>query len=129
MGRCRVVAPEIVRLSLSEGEFLDVQKELNAGQYWDLLAALADRQKFAKPIAYLVGWSLVGLNGQPLPYDLDLPEETRRSTLGALDKATLREITAALDRHEAAEQAALDAKKKTSASAPVSSPTPISAAP
>jgi len=122
MGRCRVVAPEVVRVPLSEGDYLDVQKELNAGQYVEMLTALADRKTFAKPLAYLVGWSLVGLDGGPLPYDLDLPEETRRATLGALDKATLREIIAVLDRHEAAAEAALDAKKKTPTSAPASSP-------
>jgi hypothetical protein len=121
MGRCRVVAPEVVRLSLSDGDYLDVQKELNAGQYLELLTALVDRKPFAKAIAYLVSWSLVGLTGQPLPYDLDMPEEERRSTIGALDKNTVREITAALDKHEAAEQAAVDTKKKTPSFAPVSS--------
>jgi hypothetical protein len=120
MSRCRVVAPEVVRLSLSDGDYLDVNKELNAGQYLELLTALVDRKPFAKAIAYLVGWSLVGLNGQPLPYDLDLPEEERRATIGALDKGTVREITAALDKHEAAEQAAVDAKKKTKSSELVS---------
>jgi hypothetical protein len=118
-----VVAPEVVRLPLSDGDYLDVQKELNAGQYLELLYALADRRPFAKPIAYLVGWSLVGLTGQPLPYDLDMPEADRRSTIGALDKGSLREITAALDKHEATEEQALAAKKKTPNSAPESSPT------
>lgn len=107
-------------MPLSDGDYLDVQKELNAGQYLELLTALVDRQPFAKPIAYLVGWSLVGLNGQPLPYDLDLPEADRRSTLGALDKATMREIIAVLDKHEATEEAALAAKKKTPARSLVS---------
>jgi hypothetical protein len=116
MSRCRVVAPEVVRLSLSDGDYLGVNKELNAGQYLELLTALVDRKPFAKAIAYLVSWSLVGLNGQPLPYDLDMPEEERRATIGALDKGTVREITAALDKHEAAEQAAVDAKKKTKSS-------------
>jgi hypothetical protein len=115
-----VVAPEVVRLSLSDGDYLDVNKELNAGQYLELLTALVDRKPFAKAIAYLVSWSLVGLNGQPLPYDLDLPEEERRATIGALDKGTVREITAALDKHEAAEQAAVDTKKKTKSSELVS---------
>jgi hypothetical protein len=120
MSRCRVVAPEVVRLSLSDGDYLDVNKELNAGQYLELLTALVDRKPFAKAIAYLVSWSLVGLNGQPLPYDLDMPEEERRATIGALDKGTVREITAALDKHEAAEQAAVDTKKKTKSSELVS---------
>ena len=115
MSRCRVVAPAVVRLPLSDGDYLDVQRELNAGQYVELLGALMDRKPFAKAVAYLVGWSLVGLDGGPLPYDLDMPEDARRGTLGALDKPTMREIAAVLDRHEAAEQATLDAKKKTSA--------------
>jgi hypothetical protein len=116
-----VVAPEVVRLPLSDGDYLDVNKELNAGQYLELLTALVDRKPFSKAIAYLVGWSLVGLNGQPLPYDLDMPEADRRATLGALDKGSMREITVALDKHEAAEDQALAAKKKTSSSALVSS--------
>lgn len=123
MGRCRVVAPKIVRLALSEGEYLEVHQELNAGQYVEMLSALMDRKPFAKAIAYIVGWSLLGLDDQPLPYDLDLPEDVRRATLGHLDKATLREITAALDKHEAAEDAALNAKKKTPASEPALSAT------
>jgi hypothetical protein len=102
MGRSRVVVPDVVRVFVSDGDYVDLKRDLNAGEYFDLLTAMADRQKFAKILAYLVGWSLVGLDGQPLPYDLDLPEEVRRSTLGALDKATLREITAVLDKHEAA---------------------------
>lgn len=117
MGRCRVVSPAIVRLPLSDGDFIDVNQELNAGQYYDLLSALMERKAFSKAIAYIVGWSLIGLDGQPLPYDFDLPEETRRATLAALDKQTIREIVAVLDRHEAAEQAAIDAKKKTPATA------------
>jgi hypothetical protein len=121
MGRCRVVAPEVVRLPVSEGDFLDVHKELNSGQYVEMLGALVDRKPFAKPLAYLVGWSFVGLDGQPIPYDLDLPEEVRRSTIAALDKATMREITAALDKHEATEEATLNAKKKTPSSSLVSS--------
>jgi hypothetical protein len=120
MSRCRVVAPEVVRLSLSDGDYLDVNKELNAGQYLELLTALVDRKPFAKALAYLVSWSLVGLNGQPLPYELDMPEDERRSTIGALDKGTVREITAVLDKHEAAEEQALTAKKKIASSAPAS---------
>lgn len=115
MGRCRVVAPNVDRLSLSEGDFLDVLRELNAGQYVEMLRQQADRVPFAKVVAYLVGWSFVGLDGQPLPYDLDLPEPVRRATIGSLDKATLREITTAVGKHDDASEAAIDAKKKTPA--------------
>jgi hypothetical protein len=120
MGRCRVVVPNVTRIPLSDGDYLDVNTELNSGQYVELLGALVERKAFAKAIAYLVGWSLVGLDGKPLAYDIDTPEEVRRATLCALDKATMREITAALDKHEAAEEAALEAKKKTSGTSPAS---------
>jgi hypothetical protein len=101
------------RLPLSDGDYLDVHRELNAGQYVEMLRQQADRVAFAKVVAYLVGWSLVGLDGQPLPYDLDMPEPLRRQTIGALNKASLREITAAVSKHEDAEEAAIEAKKKT----------------
>lgn len=128
MGRSRVVAPETVRLPLSDGDFLDVKKELNAGEYVDLLRAMAERKSFAKILAYVLGWSLVGLDGKPLPWDLESDEQVRRDTVGSLDKATLRELTAALDTHERVEDAAVEAKKKTPGSAPVSSAPSTSAA-
>jgi hypothetical protein len=113
MGRSRVVVPEVVRLALTEGDFLDVKRDLNAGEYFDLIIAMAERRKFAKILAYVVGWSFVGQDDHPIPYDVDDPETTRRDTIGALDKATLRELIAAIDKHEAAQDAAL-AKKKAS---------------
>jgi hypothetical protein len=111
MGRSRVVVPEVVRVPLSEGDYIDCKRELNAGEYYDLLTAMADRQKFAKILAYVVGWSLVGVDDQPIPYDIDDPEPARRDTIGALNKGTLRELIAALDKHEAAQEQ-LQAKKK-----------------
>ena len=33
MGRNRIVSPETIRLPLSDGDFLTVKKELNAGEY------------------------------------------------------------------------------------------------
>lgn len=129
MPRCRVVTPQIVRLPLSDGDWIDIQQELNAGDYFDFLTAMADRKPFSKILAYLIGWSLVGLDGQPLPYSLDLPENVRRDTVRSLDKGTTRELIATLDRHEAAQDEARDAKKKTPAIAPTSLPTSTSAAP
>jgi hypothetical protein len=126
MGICRVVQPGITRLSLSGGDYIDVQQELNAGDYYDLLIAMTDRKPFAKILAYLLGWSLVGLDGQPLPYSLALPEQERRDTIRNLNKSTLRELVAVIDRHEEAEEAALVAKKKTPGDVPVSTATPTS---
>jgi hypothetical protein len=113
MGRSRVVVPEVVRVPLSDDDYIDVKRDLNAGEYVDLLTAMADRQKFSKLLAYLVGWSFVGQDDRPIPYALDDPADARRDTIGALDKATLRELVAAVDRHEAAQDQLLAKKKAT----------------
>lgn len=114
MGRCRVVHPDVVRVSISDGDYLDVKKHLNAGEYRDLIAGMAGTSHFGekavvdmkkvgitKVLAYLAGWSLVGLDGKPLPYNLDLPEESRLTTLRSLDRETFSEIVEAIDAHEA----------------------------
>lgn len=139
MPRCRVVVPDIVRLPLSDGDWIDVQRELNAGDYVDYLTAMADRQPFSKILAYVIAWSFVGQDGHPLtaagpdgsaqPYSPDLPLNVRRDLIRSLDKGTPREILAVIDRHEAAQDLAADAKKKTLATAPTSSPPSASAAP
>jgi hypothetical protein len=118
MGRSRVVNPEVVRVPLSEGDYIDIKRDLNAGEYFDLLTVMAERRKFAKILAYLVGWSFVGQDDHPIPYALDDPEGARRDTIGALDKGTLRELVAAIDKHEAAQEAALAKKKATPAAMP-----------
>ena len=111
MGRCRVLAPETDRLPLSDGDFLDVKRDLNAGEYFDLISDMADRKPFAKILHYVIGWSLTGLDGKALPYSLDLPENVRRDTVRSLDKYTLRELIAVLDRHEQAQEDARAARK------------------
>ena len=117
MGINRVVRPAIVRLPLSGGDWVDVLQELNAGEYYDCLVAMSERKPFAKVVQYVVGWSLVGFEDQPLPYSLELPESVRRDTLRSLDQATIRELVAVIDKHE---QAHDDAKKKTRAGVPTS---------
>ena len=113
MGRSRVVVPDVVRVFVSEGDYVDLKRDLNAGEYFDMLTAMAERQKFAKILAYLVGWSFVGEEDRPIPYDLDDPANARRDTIGALNKATLRELITTIDTHEAAQEAALAKKKET----------------
>lgn len=122
MGRSRVVQPEIVRLPLSGGDFVDVKKELNAGEYFDLILAQSDRQPFAKILSYVIGWSFVGTDSDPIPYSLDLAETLRRDTVRSLDKATMRELVAAIDKHEQAVDALRDGKKKETAGTKTPSP-------
>ena len=120
MGRNRVVAPETVRLRISDGDYLTVKSELNAGEYVDYLTDQAAGHFFARALAYLVGWSLVGANDEPIPYSPTLSLEDRRATLRGLDAATMHEIVEALATHEQKADARIDAKKKTPAGALVS---------
>lgn len=113
MGRCRVVEPHVTRLALSDGDWVDVKRDLNAGDYMDYLRGFAARQAFAKILAYVLAWSFVGLDGQPIPYTVEMPEEDRRNTVRSLDLATAKELIAVVDRHELAQDAALAAKKKS----------------
>lgn len=133
MSRNRVVAPEVVRLPLSDGDILEVKRTLNAGEYRALIYSQfkesADGEKvvldhskvgMAKLLAYIVGWTFVGFNGQPLPYRPDEPEDIRRATIDGLDQETYRELIAAVTAHEEREEAALEAQKKTRITAPAS---------
>lgn len=129
MARCRIVQPDGVRLHLSDGDFVDVKKELNAGEYFDLLMQMDASKAFAKVLAYLIGWSFLGADATPLPYSLDMDEKARRDTIRKLDKPTIRELVALVNKHEAAEERTYEAKKKTLVTSPASETTSISATP
>jgi len=111
MGRNRIVSPGTVRLPLSDGDFLTVIRELNAGEYIDLLTAASAGQYFAKQLAYLVSWTLVGHNDAPIAYHLGMSLDERRDVLRSLDTATMAEIVAAIKQHETANELALTEKK------------------
>jgi hypothetical protein len=114
MARCRVVSPDTVRLPLSDGDFLLVKKELNAGEYIDSLTEMGAGKALAVVVAYLVSWTLVGVNDTPIAYHLGLSTDERRDVLRSLDVATLVEITQALDAHATANERAIAEKKRTS---------------
>jgi len=133
MPRCRVVAPDVVRLPLSDGDSVTVKKTLNAGEYRQLIVSqfkdtpdgervTLDHRKvgMAKLLAYIVGWTFVGFDGQPLPYRPDEPDDIRTATIDGLDQDTYRELIAAVTAHEEREEAALEAQKKTRITAPAS---------
>jgi hypothetical protein len=110
MGRCRVASAEIVRLPLSDGDFLTVKKELNAGEGLDLEAEPLPRT-LAVILAYVVGWSFVGPGGAPIPYSPMQSFDERRDTLRSLDTATMDEIVEALAPHVRANRRAIEEKK------------------
>ena len=126
MGRMRFVQPKIVRLPLSDGDWIDVKVELTAGEERASYARMTKTLEAGKPaqldpaqvelatiLAYLVGWSLVDAQGAPAPIDAD--------TILGLDADTFTEIYKAIAAHEAAR---VEEKKRiltgASASAPIS---------
>lgn len=124
MGRCRFVPPEIVRLSLSDGDWLDVKRELNAGEARHIqIRQMATpvltpgeriqldpaRVMLAEALEYLVAWSLVDTTGQVAAIS--------ESALQALDQESQREILEAIRAHAAAAEAALEAVRINRSSA------------
>lgn len=127
MPTCPLVTPTTDRLTLSTGDWVDVKRELNAGEYFDYLVKLSDRQPFAKLLAYVVKWSFLDYDGAPLAYDLEQPDTERLAAIRHFAIPLIRELTDTLDRHEKTVDAARDAKKKTPAIALASNRTSASA--
>jgi hypothetical protein len=114
--RCRFVQPKIVRLPLSDGQWVDVKRELSYGEQTDMFASM--RKQFgagtvpvidttqigrARMGAYLLAWSLVDAEGTPVPVS--------PAAINNLDVETAREITDALEAHE--EMIAEEKKRST----------------
>jgi len=112
MGRNRDVPPETIRLPLSDGDFLTVIKELNAGEYVDMIGDQAAGLQFAKMLAYLVSWTLVGAGDTPIPYGVLLPRDERRAILRGRDVWTLVEISEAIEAHHAQLEKMIEEKKR-----------------
>src|SRR6266496_283191 len=105
MGRKRGVKPESTRLILSDGDWVDVKQQLNAGEQRHTITRMVktmnagekasldpDTVGRSKMLEYLLAWSLIGLDDQPIPYGIDQPEAVRAATLDALDFETYREL-------------------------------------
>lgn len=105
--RCRFVQPKIVRLPLTDGQWIDVKRELSYGEQTDMFASM--RKQFgagtvpvldatqigrARMGAYLLAWSLVDAEGTPVPVS--------PAAINNLDVETAREITDALETHDEA---------------------------
>jgi len=126
MGRNRFVQPEVVRLTLSDGDFIDVKRELTAGEHRRVLARMVktmpagkaaelDPEQVGKAriLEYVLGWSLTDNHGKPVEFS--------EGALDGLDQDTYREIQTAIEAHEAQLEREREAKKKTTAGEPVSS--------
>lgn len=132
MGRNRFVRPDVVRLSLSDGDWIDVKKELNAGERRQVFAdivkehrmgetAQLDDEKlgFARMAQYIVDWSFAD-DGKPVKFSA--------AALRNLDIGTYREIDTAISAHEAAADAEQESRKNAPDGGSTSSPTSPSVA-
>ena len=123
MARSRFVVPDMVRLPLSDGDWIDVKKELNAGEqrrvFTNLVKTMQAGEKpelnpeqvgKTKILEYVVAWSF-GTGAQAFS----------ASALDAIDPDSYAEIVAAVDAHdEAADKAR--AERKNALSTPTTSP-------
>lgn len=103
---CPFVQPEVTRLSLSTGDFLDVKRELNAGEYRHLFADMVrdgmrpgepaildpERVGLTRILAFLVGWSFTDFDGRPVPVS--------EAALLKCHPAVFREIAETIEAHE-----------------------------
>jgi hypothetical protein len=118
------VTPDVVRLTLADGAWIDIKRRLSHGEREDMYARMMPyhvpghpprfatvEMRTARVAAYLVNWSLAH-NGTPEPIGPELPEAVRIATLRNLEADRFDEIFAALEAHEDAEAAAREAKKK-----------------
>lgn len=122
MSRLRFVHPIVVRLALSDGDFVDIKNELTAGEERASYARMTkvleagcrpqldpEQVELATLVAYVVNWSFTDQAGSPVP--------VTESALKQLDADTFKELYTAIETHERA----LADQKKTSRAAAIAS--------
>lgn len=134
MGRNRFVQPEVVRLELSDGDWLDVKKRLTVGEtraaFQAIIGEVNQQTGWRRPnvemagvsemAAYIVRWSFRDPQDLPVPVSVDAIKQ--------LDSESFTEIEKALEKHIAAVEAELDAEKNARGGASKSEVTSPSAA-
>lgn len=112
MGRPRGVRHDVVRLDLSDGDWIDVRRVLTVGEERDLVSLAVRGYRadgtaeldvkllsFLAAATYITAWSLVGMDGLPLPWVGNAKVQQRVDVLRGLDTATMLEIDAAITAH------------------------------
>lgn len=130
----RFVKPQIVRLPISNGDWIDVKRRLNTGEQHDVYERMApqitagERPQMqskavmtARVLGYLVAWSLTD-EGAPVPMTLEMSEKERLDTINSLDPDTFAEIREAIEAHETAVEKAITDSKNVPAGESASSP-------
>ncbi len=126
MGRNRFVKPKTVRLDLSDGDWVDVKRELNAGEHRRVFSRMVKEMRagekttidpeqvgLSKLVEYIVDWSFED-NGKAIPVSA--------SAFNALDAETFTELVKMVDTHEEAVEAEIEARKNDQAGEKASSP-------
>jgi hypothetical protein len=127
MPKMRGIRPaDIVRLDLSDGDWIDVKRELTGGEERECTSrairgyftdkdtgqqkADLDPNKIlsVRAALYIHNWSLTDLDGRAIPWPLNKPLDVKLGIYSALDRDTMAEIDDALVALREAE----DAKKK-----------------
>jgi len=117
----RVVRPDTKRLTISNGDWLLVKKRLNRGEQQEAFAFLYTATEFGsrlnlrlvgmgRVLAFLVDWSLTGLDDEPLEIRGKSLDEVA-AVLNSIDGESVQEIIAAIDAHELAMAAEREAAK------------------
>lgn len=127
------VRPEVVRLPLSGGRWIDVKKRLNAGESRKMFARVVkdmpaggrpmldpEQVGFTKLVAYVLGWSFTDDSGKPVEFSA--------TALDSVDPDLYAEMIKAVDDHEDAQDAARSAEKNAQGGGSASSPILPSAA-
>jgi hypothetical protein len=113
------VRPEVVRLSLSGGRWIDVKKRLNAGESRKMFARVVkdmtagekaqldpEQVGLTKLVAYVLGWSFTDDDGKPVPFS--------QGAMDNVDPDLYAEMIQAIDAHIEAQDAARDKEKNKS---------------
>lgn len=104
MGRIRFVKPETERLSLSDGDWIEVKKDLNTGELKKLEAAghkppveLAsgrvinpldwERHELERAMVFLTGWSFKGFDDKPVELTMDALKSLEPPDFEEINKA------------------------------------------
>lgn len=123
---CRFVRPDVVRVSLSQGDWIELKRELAIGEAKRAAAAVngeynpttgfrrinIEQAGRAQVLAYLVGWSLRDEQDRPVLID---DEASKAAAVDRLRVADYQEIENAVDAHIEREAARQADEKKTDA--------------
>ena len=132
----RMRRPATTRLELSQGDYLIVKQDLTAGEYRDFLRGSTTPGAFElDPLAsgvaliraYLLDWNFTDPDGRPLVI-ADQSPATVTAILDQIDHEAYMEVQRAIQAHQQARAATIEAEKKTSPGAPSPDKTLTSAA-